>query len=153
MLNRKIVAALVLLGTNACGGNSSPSAPTAPVNVNVAGAWVGTMSYTQNNADGAAAQFNQAVSLSLTQSDTTVGGTWTSTNGPARSGTVGGSVTVSAFSGSFTYNATSTNGNPCTGTLAVSGAVSGNSLTWTSPSVVENCGNAPTQLTFSAVRQ
>ena len=152
MLNRKSFGALVLLGAAACGGSSSPSAP-APVNANVAGTWVGTMSFTQNNADGVASQFNQAVSLTLTQNGATVGGTWTSTNGPPRSGTVGGSVTASAFSGSFTYNATANTGNPCTGTVAVAGAVSGNSLMWTSPSVVENCTNPPTQLTFSAVRQ
>ena len=137
----------------ACGSDPGPTVPSAPPVANVAGTWVGTMQYTQTATDGSAAQFTQAASLSLTQSSTTVGGTWTTTNGVARNGTVGGTMNATAFSGTFTYNATSAAGTACAGTLAVAGSIAGNSLTWTSPAITENCSNPPTSITFAAVRQ
>jgi len=119
---------------------------------NVAGNWIGTSQSTQLS-NGSPQQYTQPISMSLTQSGSTVGGTWTTTSTPTRSGTVGGAMTGDSFSGSFTYNATAIDGTPCTGTLSVSGTVSGNSLTWTSPGVIENCSNSPTNITFTAVRQ
>ena len=132
--------------------NQTLSFQLVPIFANVAGTWLGTMQYTQS-PNGSPAQFTQAVSISLTQTSGTVAGTWSTTNGVSRNGTVGGGMTGNSFSGSFTYNATAANGGACTGTIAVSGSVSGNSLTWTSPGIVENCTDPPTTITFTAVKQ
>ncbi len=151
MLNlRQLCALAVALVAMACGGSSSPTAPSI---ANVAGTWLGTMQYSQQPQAGTPVQAAQSVSMTLTQSNTTVGGTWTTTNGGTRNGTVGGSVTANSLTGSLTYNSTSANGGACIGTLAVSGTVTGNSLTLTSPIVTENCTDPPTNLTFTVVRQ
>jgi len=144
---KRLYAVVFLLGAVACGGSSSPTTPSSG---NVAGTWLGTMQFTQTSPGGTSIQ---SISISLTQSGTAIGGAWTTIGGADRFGTVGGSVANDAFSGSLTYNTTSSNSTLCFGTLAISGTITGNSLTWTSPLVVENCTNPPTNLTFNAVRQ
>ena len=44
------------------------------------------------------------------------------------------------------------NRTPCTGSLAVTGTVDLNTITWTGPLVNENCNDAPTNITFGATR-
>jgi len=63
-----------------------------------------------------------SLSMTLTQSDTSVSGTWKSplSDGTTRSGTVGGIVTTTSFSGAFTYHRTLTDGTNCDGTLTPS---------------------------------
>ena len=84
-----------------------------------------------------------------------VSGTWKSplSDGTTRSGTVGGTLTTTSFSGAFTYHRTLTDGTNCDGTLTVSGPAGGNSLTWTSPGVSENCSNPATNITITVVKQ
>ena len=84
-----------------------------------------------------------------------VSGTWKSplSDGTTRSGTVGGTLTTTSFSGAFTYHRTLTDGTNCDGTLTVSGPAGGNSLTWTSPGVIENCSNPDTSITITVVKQ
>jgi hypothetical protein len=143
-----VVLAATLVIAAGCGGSS----PTAPSVVNLAGTWSGTMQYTQSPS-GPAAQFVQGVSMSLSQSGNTINGTWTTTSGTARNGTVGGTVTSNSFSGSFTYGDLSVISTPCTGTLAVSGSASSSNLMWTSPTVVENCTDPPVSITIAEVHQ
>jgi hypothetical protein len=150
MFKRRFLGLLLILASG-CGGNSSPAAPSP---ANVAGTWLGTMQYTAMPIGGGTlTQFEQPISISLTQSGTAVSGTWTTTNGHARNGAVGGTTTTTSFSGSLTYNTTSTTGGQCTGTIAVSGSAGGNSLTWTSPIIIENCTDPLTNITITAVRQ
>ena len=133
--------------------NQTLSFQLAPFFANVAGTWSGTMQYLQVQAStGTNAQSVQNFTMTLTQSGASVSGTWTATNGTTRTGTVSGTTNQTSFSGSFTYNSTSTTGTPCTGTLAVTGTVGLNTITWTSPLVNENCNDAPTNITFGATR-
>jgi len=152
MKNGLIVCA-VLLAATACGSSDSPSTPSI---ASVAGNWAGSMSYTfKNNAGTPVQGIDASFSMSLTQSGTSVSGTWKSplSDGTTRSGTVGGTLTTTSFSGAFTYHRTLTDGTNCDGTLTVSGPAGGNSLTWTSPGVIENCGNPDTNITITVVKQ
>ena len=152
MKNGLIICA-VLLAATACGSSDSPSTPSI---ANVAGNWAGSMTYTSiNNAGNPVQTTEPSLSMSLTQSGTTVGGTWKAqvSDGTTRSGTVGGAVTATSFSGAFTYHRTLTTGVNCDGTLTVSGPAGGNSLTWTSPGVAENCNNPLTNITMTVVKQ
>ena len=144
---------IVTTAVSACGGSDAPAAP-APVFANVAGTWTGTFQSTQNDSNtGLPVQGAQAVSLTMTQNGSTVTGTWTTTAAATpRSGSIAGTTTAAAFSGTFSYNSTSVNGTPCTGTLAVSGPAGGVALTWTSPAIVENCTNAPTNITITVIK-
>src|SRR5262245_1921137 len=145
------IALAALFAVDACGSsNASPVAPSVPT---MAGDWSGAMAYTQLSSTGTSTPISQAVSLSLTQAGPFLSGTWTTTQGQVRSGTVGGSLNNNTFTGSFTYSTLNANNTMCAGTLAVSGTVNGTSLVWTSPVVNENCSNAPTNITFTAVKQ
>jgi hypothetical protein len=150
---------LIVTSVAACTGGNSTTSPTptpTPPPASLTGIWLGTLQATQFTTTTAITptqyQYVQAVSMTLLQSGTTVSGTWTTTAATdARNGTVGGAATATSFTGALTYNTLSDNGGKCTGTLATAGSISGDSLTWMSPGVTENCGNPPTDIAITAV--
>ena len=133
-------------------GSSSPAAPTPPPPANVAGNWSGTFHAHYLSTSGATVAFTLEFAMSLTQNGNSVSGTWSAQDNPERTGKVGGNVTPTNFSGTFTYHRALADGRNCDGTFNVSGPAGGNSLNWTSTGVTENCTNAPTGITISAVR-
>jgi hypothetical protein len=147
---KRLSVCVCLLAAVSCSKSNSNSSPTTPTIVNVAGRWSGTIQYTQ----GETLRVDDAVAMTLAQSGSTVTGTWNTTTGVTRQGTVSGSVNTDSFSGNFTYNSTSAGGFACTGSMVVTGTVfSSGNLIWSSPVVVENCTNPPTNVTFNVVKQ
>jgi hypothetical protein len=128
---------------SACSGSTNPPVPTA---VSVAGSWGGLFQY--NRLDLRPGIISEPFGMTLTQSGSSVSGTWFanySFDGPAN-GTVTGTVTSTTFSGTFTWNS---KGGSCTGTLAVSGPAGETTFRWTGPGVVGNCDNLGTNMTFN----
>ena len=141
-MKRLLATALGLVLSSACG--SSPIQPS----LDIGGTWVGVMSYVQQ-VNGSPASRAENVTMNLTQAGSSVTGSWLTS---IRSGTLDGTATQASFSGTFTYNATSPTGAACIGTLNVSGGAGGPVMTWTSPSVVENCSGQPENITFALHR-
>lgn len=147
---RRAVAVLILGAYAAACGSSSSDSSSAPTLAKVAGTWTGTIQFT-HVSNGSPVQAVQNVSFVLTENGSTVTGTWaTSTGTVAKQGNVNGTVTASSFSGTFSFVGTTiATGATCSGNLTVSGAAGGNALTWTSPGVVGNCTDPPTNVTFA----
>lgn len=138
------LAFTLALLVSACGG-SSPTAPAPPPPANIAGGWTGTLQGTQTGGP-----FLVAVVMDLTQAGDSVNGTYSTASW---SGTVSGTTTPTAFSGSFTFNARTTTGASCSGTFAGSGSAGGTTMTWTSPGVSGTCNNLPTSMTLAVQRR
>ena len=144
-----LLAAAGAVLSSACSSSSTgPTRPSDPPAVNVSGAWTGVMSYTQIT-NGTSASRAENVSLTLIQAGSSVSGRWATA---IRNGTVTGTTTATEFSGTFTYNTTSSTGAACVGTFNVSGGAGGSTMTWTSPTVVENCSGPPDSITFALHR-
>ena len=146
----RAVAVIVLGACAAACGSSSSAGPTV---ANVAGTWSGTIQFT-HISNGAPVQAVQDVTLNLAENGSVVTGTWQTSGGTvAKQGSVNGTTTASSFSGTFTFLGTTiATGTMCSGTLSVSGGAGGSVLTWTSPGVVGNCNDPPTNVTFSVSR-
>lgn len=142
---RRVLVGFALL-LSACGGSSTPVAPTPPANATVSGGWSGTFEYSTTSGR----QTPIAFAMDLTQAGSTVNGTYATS---AFSGTVSGATTPTNFSGSFTFNAQTLNGSACTGTMAVSGSAGASTMSWTSPAVTANCTNTPTAITIAVQRR
>lgn len=144
-------AAVLILGAwaGACGSSSS----SGPTLAKLGGTWSGTMQFT-HVSNGSPVQAVQDVSMNLAEDGSAIMGTWqTSTGTVSKSGNVNGTVTATSFSGTFSFIGTTiATGAMCTGTLSVSGAAGGTTLTWTSPGVVGNCSDPPTSVTFTVTR-
>lgn len=124
-------------------GDSTPSSPTAPVN-SIAGTWTGTLDST-NFAQ-------QGITLSLTQSGPTIGGTWAAP-GISMSGTVTGTLSGSAFTGNLTLTTLDALGRTCTGTAPATGTLESTALNWLSQGFVSSCGGVPLGVRISAARR
>lgn len=144
---RRAVASFILVAAVAACGSSVSSAPSY---AKLAGTWSGTIQFT-HMSNGSPVQAVQDVSFVLAQSGGTITGTWqTSTGTVSKQGNVNGTVTATSFSGTFSFLGTTiATGASCTGTLPVSGAAGGTTLTWTSPGVTGNCSDPPTSVTFT----
>jgi hypothetical protein len=127
-----LISVAIVLGVGGCGGGGSgvsPLVPTlaptiAPAIMNVAGIWPGTYSSAQSG-------FGRAT-LTLSQSGSTIGGTWSTTPDP------GGGSAIGAGTVSGTMKAT---GN------------SGMFVLTLSPSDPRSCPFSATMLVFLAQRQ
>ena len=112
----------VVVSVAGCGGSSTaPSAVSVGTATNIAGAWNGTITSSNN----ATAQFR----MDLTQSGSDVTGMWNSTS-VSWSGQIVGAVNRTAFDGQFKFSGTAADGTVCTGTANVTGPVSGSTMTW-----------------------
>jgi hypothetical protein len=68
-------------------------------------------------------------------------------------GNIVGETTATTFSGTFDFNSNA-QGQICTGTFKVSGPAGGNTLTWTSPNIIDApCTNTPIDLVIQVQRQ
>jgi hypothetical protein len=144
------VALIVCLvaSVSACGGNSlAPTGASAGTSMSIAGTWNGTI-VSSNNATA-------QVKMVLTQSGSTVTGSWDSTS-VSWSGQITGTMTGSSFDGQFKFSGTASGGTVCTGTANVVGPATASTLTWTSASGVVGglCpAPLPTGLTIDVQRQ
>lgn len=128
-----------------CGGGGVTT-PATNNSASVAGSWSGVIQYSAGLSN---TPILQTIVMNLTQSGSTVTGTYTT---PNFSGTVTGTTTTSVFSGSFTFNSTSVTGTACTGTFAVTGNAGGTMLNWTSPGVTANCSGTPQSIVIGAAK-
>jgi hypothetical protein len=137
---RLAAVAPVIVMLAACGG----TAATEPSPVSAAGTWTGVFEST-NFAQ-------QSVTLTLTQTGSSVGGTWVATP-LAMSGAVSGTHTGGTFSGSLTLATPSATGGTCSGTASVTGSVAATSLTWSGQGFTGSCGGLPLGIRFVAERK
>lgn len=104
----------------ACGGDA-PAAPSAALNL--AGTWTGTWTFTSGGAN-----VSDAVTMTLTQSGTAVGGPWSATGGAA--GTV--SFTPAAdYTGTASISQTLLLGGNCSAQTTLTGTASSNQIRFT----------------------
>lgn len=128
--------------TMGCGKNS-PASPTA---TGLGGNWTGTL--TSTNWPTA------AVAMQLQQVNDQLTGTWVS-QANDWDGTITGTASDSAFTGTFTITAQRVGGGQrCTGTAAVSGQQRTDTRTihWSSPGFSGDCTNLPLLLTWDLQR-
>ena len=138
---------IALIAGSACGGGRGAMPSPTPGPANVAGTWQGTVSYT---AGGVAAR--DIIDMTLRQADgsTVVVGSYTSIR---FGGNITGETTETSFTGTFEF-ISNAQGQICTGTFAVSGPARGNTLTWTSPNIIDApCTNTPINLVIEVQRQ
>ncbi|MDA1185492.1 MAG: hypothetical protein O2930_12715 [Acidobacteria bacterium] len=140
-----LAAALVV---TACGGDSSPTAPSQTTPANLAGSWTGWME-TSN--------FGRVIGdAELSQSGSTVTGTWraASATGLGWTGTFSGTATATSFSGTTTISMANPNGDgsTCTGTSAISGTATG-TIRWTGAGFTGDCSGMPANLEFEYNRR
>ena len=112
-----VLAALVL--PLACGGNS-PSSPSATLNLG--GAWTGSLQYVTSGVT-----VTDAVTATLTQTGTSVGGTWTAESGA--SGQFSNLTAAASVTGIVTISQTTLTGASCSATSAINGNASASSIT------------------------
>jgi hypothetical protein len=134
---------LILTALLAAAGCGSPNAPSELPQIS--GDWAGTLQSTNWPT--------APVAVTMTQSGASISGSWTSPTFDW-SGTITGTVTKSAFNGTFTVTAPTESGQGrCTGNAVVSGPATGaSSMVWTSTGITSECTNAPFGLTFSLQR-
>jgi hypothetical protein len=144
-----MVAFVAVLGGSGCSGGrgAMPSPTPTPTPADVAGRWGGTVSFT---AGGVAVQESFQMLLAQASGSTTVTGSYSADR---FAGNLTGETTTRSFSGTFEFNS-NTQGQICSGTFIVSGPAGGNTLTWTSPSIVgAPCVNTPVGLEIEVQRQ
>ena len=138
---------IALIAGSACGGGRGAMPTPTPTLANVAGTWQGTVSFT---AGGIAGQ--EIISMTLTQASGSAAVTGAYTAGRFN-GNIVGETTATTFSGTFDFNSNA-QGQVCTGTFKVSGPAGGNTLTWTSPNIIDApCTNTPINLVIEVQRQ
>ena len=119
----RMARALVLgagLFLTAC-GSDSPGAPSP--SLNLAGPWTGTWSFVSGGAT-----VSDTVTVTLTQSGTSVGGQWSATGGAA--GTVAFPPTAD-FTGTASISQTLITGGNCSATTTLTGTASANQVRFT----------------------
>lgn len=130
-----LIVCIVAASVSACGKNAvAPSEVLGAMNV--AGTWNGTIG-SSNNA-------TEQLKMVLTQSGSTVSGSWDSSS-VSWAGQVSGAVSGSSFNGQFTFSGTAANGTVCTGTANVVGSATASTMTLTSASGVIG-GSCPAPL-------
>jgi hypothetical protein len=89
------VVIVLVLAAAAC-GDSSPSSPSTPPNAQVSGHWTGSATDTSSGKTG-------SITFDLTQSGTSVAGTWSATSDTnSNGGTLTGSINQSSFASMWT---------------------------------------------------
>ena len=145
---RVAVIVCLVAGLAACGGNSAgPTSISGGTTTNIAGNWSGTFASSNNPT--------VQITIALTQSGSTIGGTWQSTTF-SWAGNVNGTLTGSSFDGQFTFAGTAADGTVCNGTATLAGSVTMTMMTLTSASGVVggSCpAPLPTGMTIDAQRQ
>lgn len=144
---KRLLPVALFLSLFACGGGSTPTAPTQPTLAQVAGNWTGNLQYVQSNGNQAV-----AVNMVLSQSSATVTGTWAAAS-VGWSGTIAGTVDTATFTGLFTLSAPSVAGGVCTGTSSISGPAGGLTLRFTGAGFTGSCTNEPITLVWNIQRQ
>jgi hypothetical protein len=138
----RTLALVVFLAAAGCGGGS-----TEPTSLpQIGGNWTGHL----QSANWPAAP----IVVTLTQTDSSVTGTWTSATFDWN-GTFNGSVTKTTFSGTATLSGPTESGvGRCTGNATFSGPVSMGTptLVLTSAGFTSACGNPPSGLTWNLQR-
>lgn len=148
-VRRLALAVAIAVTSMSCGGGSTPTptTPTPPAPADVRGSWTGNIQFTQN-----AGVASLSVEVALTQSGSTVSGTWAS--GTAGwEGTITGGVDTSSFTGSYTFSLPAAGTGRCTGTGSLSGGAGGATLRWTSPGFTGACSNLPVSVTWNLQRR
>lgn len=139
-----VLAAAVIVA--AC-GSTSPSNPST-VATSIQGSWTGNLQ--SDNYDP------RAIDASFTQAGSSVNGNWTNQSSDWN-GTISGTISGTAFSGSATISAPNFTGvgNRCTGNASVSGPVASGATTlrWTSSGFTGSCSGLPTNLVFNLQRK
>jgi hypothetical protein len=133
---RLAVIVCFVVSAAACANSTAPSAVSAGSTTNIAGTWNGTIASTGNPT--------LQLGMVLAQSGADVTGTWDSTS-VSWAGKISGTVNGASFNGQLTFSGTTLSGVVCTGTAAVTGSVSGTTMTWTSASGVVG-GSCPVSL-------
>lgn len=124
MRRRFAIVALTLLA--ACGGGSTSPSP-AP-SLNLSGTWTGSWQFVASGAT-----IVDTVTATLTQTGSTVSGTWTSESGAT--GQITNLAAQASASGSLTISQPTLTGPTCTATTSVSGTASASSIDLTVPQI------------------
>jgi len=127
----------VVASVSACAGNpASPTEAVGGTSVNIAGTWTGTIVSSNNPT--------QQLKMVLTQSGSTISGTWDSSS-VSWKGDITGAVNGSSFDGQFKFSGQASDGTVCSGTANVVGPANGSTMSWTSASGVVG-GSCPAPL-------
>lgn len=131
----KLTLVLFVVLFSNCGGSASttvaPSAPTPPPPANIAGNWSGTMEASNYQP--------LAVSMVLSQSGSTVTGTWSAITGTSRiAGNVTGTTDSYSFTGTLSFSINQTAG--CSGSFSGGASSGASTLTWSGAGFTGNCG-------------
>jgi len=125
-MRRRVAIAVALMLVTACGGGStSPSATPA---LNLAGTWTGSWQFVTSGAT-----IVETVTATLTQTGSTVSGTWTSESGAT--GQISNLAAQASVSGSLTISQPTLTGPTCTTTTSVSGTASASAIDLTVPQI------------------
>jgi hypothetical protein len=137
----------VFVGSACSGGRGAMPTPT-PTPANVAGTWRGTVGFTAGGVAG-----EELFEMTLLQASGSAAVTGSYAAAARFTGNITGQTTETSFSGTFGFNS-NVQGQICTGTFNVSGPAGGNTLTWTSPSIIDApCTNTPINLVIEVQRQ
>jgi hypothetical protein len=111
--------AILICASAACGGGSSPSAPTP--SLNLAGNWAGSFQFVTSGVT-----ITDGVTATFTQTGTNVTGTWRAESGG--SGQFTQLAAQASTSGSVTISQTTITGATCNATAAFNGTASASAL-------------------------
>ena len=118
---RRVLVIFVLITGSACSSPSGPSSVGAATDIS--GAWSGTFASSNNPT--------MQLGMTITQTGSTVSGTWTSTS-VDWNGQITGNMDGSSFSGQLAFTGTAASGSVCTGTANIAGTASTSSVSFTS---------------------
>ena len=125
-MRRRVAIAVALMLVTACGGGSTSPSPTPALNL--AGTWTGSWQFVTSGAT-----IVETVTATLTQTGSTVSGTWTSESGAT--GQISNLAAQASVSGSLTISQPTLTGPTCTTTTSVSGTASASSIDLTVPQI------------------
>ena len=123
-MTRRFAILVALLLLPACGGGSTSPSPA----LNLAGTWTGSWQFVTSGAT-----IVDTVTATLTQTGSTVSGTWTSESGAT--GQISNLAAQSSITGSLTISQPTLTGAACTATTSVSGTASASSIDLTVPQI------------------
>ena len=125
-MRRRVAIAAALMLFTACGGGSTSPSPTPALNL--AGTWTGSWQFVTSGAT-----IVETVTATLTQTGSTVSGTWTSESGAT--GQISNLAAQASVSGSLTISQPTLTGPTCTTTTSVSGTASASAIDLTVPQI------------------
>ena len=125
-MRRRVAIAVGLMLFTACGGGSTSPSPTPALNL--AGTWTGSWQFVTSGAT-----IVETVTATLTQTGSTVSGTWTSESGAT--GQISNLAAQASVSGSLTISQPTLTGPTCTTTTSVSGTASASAIDLTVPQI------------------